>query len=56
MNDRSEYITVDEAARMLRCSTATVYRHIKRGDIAASKFGRRWLISWGSIDAALNAK
>lgn len=39
------YFTVEEFSAMMRCSTDTVYRHIKSGLIAATRpFGRRLLI------------
>ena len=50
-----EFITVDEAARLFRCSPTTVYRHLKRGNLKAYKFGRRWLISRKCIEDVLIA-
>jgi excisionase family DNA binding protein len=35
-------MTVDEVARLLRVSTATVYLLAKRGEIAAFKTGNSW--------------
>jgi len=52
-HDNDRYITVDEAALMLRCSTTTVYRHIRRGDLRAHRFGRRWLIDRRDLEAAI---
>jgi excisionase family DNA binding protein len=41
---RGEYITVAEAATLLRVDPATVKRRIYRGQIPAERFNRTWLI------------
>jgi excisionase family DNA binding protein len=37
----AEYVTVPEAARILGVSASTIWRWIDRGDLPASRFGRR---------------
>lgn len=40
----SEYLTIEEAAEMLRVSTSTIRRWIRDGDIAAHRIGRRRVV------------
>lgn len=49
------YITVQEAAAHLRVSESTIYEAIHRRQLAARRFGRRWLLSRESIESALAA-
>lgn len=44
-----ELLTADEAAAALRVSTKTVLRHIKSGQLRASKVGRAWRIRRGDL-------
>src|SRR5438067_1635599 len=37
----ADYVTVPEAARLLGVSESTIWRWIDRGDLPASRFGRR---------------
>jgi excisionase family DNA binding protein len=39
MVERSPYLTVDEAAALMRCSRQTVYALVKAGDLAARRIG-----------------
>lgn len=48
--------TVDEAAEILRCHRATLYRLIKNGGIDTVRVGSRLLISEGAIDRYINAQ
>ena len=52
-NRPDRYFTVEETAAILRCSTDTIYRHIKLGTQAAIRpFGRRFLIPASSLPSA----
>lgn len=37
LNQRNDFITVSEAAEVLKCDVRTVHRKIKRGEIKAKK-------------------
>lgn len=37
-------MTIEEVARLLRCHTETVRRMVRRGELAATKAGGKWLI------------
>lgn len=45
-----ELMTVEEVASYLRVTEKTVYRLLKRGDIPATKVGRRWRFDREAID------
>lgn len=47
------FFTVESAAKLLHCSTETVRREIRRGNIAASRFGRRIVIHPDDLRRAL---
>jgi excisionase family DNA binding protein len=38
-------LTVDEVAKLLRCSPLTIRRHIRDGKIHAAKIGRLWRVT-----------
>lgn len=40
-----QMMTVDELAKMLRVSTKTVYRLLKRGELPALRIGHHWRFS-----------
>jgi excisionase family DNA binding protein len=46
-------LTVGEAAEQLRCSTRQVRRMLARGQLRATKLGRRVLISRAELERAL---
>jgi excisionase family DNA binding protein len=49
--DSKEFITTHEAAELLRCSVATVYRLIRRGEFPAERLGsnyRIWVLQFES--------
>jgi len=48
-----KYITVKEAAEILRLHVMTVKRYINKGRIKAIMFGRKWLIEEGEIKRVL---
>jgi excisionase family DNA binding protein len=48
-----ELLTTAEAAQILRMRPDSLSRKIKRGEIAAVKVGKQWLISRGTLDALL---
>jgi excisionase family DNA binding protein len=47
--DRSDYLKIDEAARMLGVSARTVYRWIWKGELPASKVGGLYFIPRGEL-------
>lgn len=42
---KSDILTVDEAAQILRVCTKTLYEALRRGDVPGRQIGRRWIIS-----------
>lgn len=52
MSEPTHYTTVEAAAR-LRMKPNSVARKIKRGQLAAVKVGKQWLISKETLDAML---
>lgn len=48
-----QYVTLEQTAERLQCSTDTVRREIRRGNLKASRFGRRILIAESDLAKAL---
>jgi excisionase family DNA binding protein len=48
-----EFMTVAEAADLLRVNPNTVYRWLLDGQLRAPRAGRRWLITRAAIDELL---
>lgn len=48
-----EYLTVDEAARVLRLTRWTIYRYVKTGVLPARQIVRRLYIPRTAIEALL---
>jgi excisionase family DNA binding protein len=48
-----EFLTIKEAAVLLRVSEPTIHRWIATGELPSSKIGRRRLIARKDIDAIL---
>ncbi len=44
MKEIQRFLTVDEAAEILRISRQTLYRHLKNKDVRVTKIGGRTLI------------
>ena len=44
-----EFVTVREAAKILKCTQQTVHRHCNAGKLQARRDGRRKLISYASL-------
>ncbi len=51
--EKSENLTVKEAAELLKVSEQSVHNYIKRGFISAKKLGRILLIKRADVEAAL---
>jgi len=49
VNDPNEYVTIQEAAKILACSTATVYNYTSSGKIPHRKENRKLLIRKGDL-------
>ncbi|CAK8583884.1 hypothetical protein BMEGG_06142 [Priestia megaterium] len=47
--------TPEEVAQMLKVSTMTIYRHIKKGSLRASKLGQQYRISDEQLKEYFNA-
>ena len=43
------YLTVNEAAAQMRCHEKTILRMVKRGDLAATYFGGKYLIDEAAL-------
>ena len=56
MSEAPKLLAIPEAAAILRCSTKTIRRQIKRGHLVATKPKglRKWLISEQSVKRLLN--
>jgi len=52
-DDSSEYLKIDEAARLLRVTRRTVYRRIWSGELPATKVGGLYLIQREDLQAML---
>lgn len=50
ISDANSYMTVNEFCERLQISTSTAYRMIKRQQIPAIKFGRRYKIPHSIFD------
>jgi len=49
-----EFLTIDEAVKLIGTSRSTIYRFFKRGDLPARKFGERTFIRRSDIDEFFN--
>ena len=48
-----ENYSVQEVAKLLRCSELTIYNYIRKGSLPASKIGRNYIIKKIDFDNAL---
>lgn len=48
-----QYLSIEQAAEVLGCSTVTIRREIQRGNLKASRFARRILIDADDLKRAL---
>lgn len=55
MNDTIELYTVNDIAKSLNMTIQTVRDYIKRGDLIASKIGRRYIITSENYRAFIEA-
>lgn len=53
---RARFLTVAEAADLMRVSSMTVYRFIKNGDLAAVRLGKSFRIREDDLDAFLASR
>ncbi len=51
----NDILTVEEAAKLLKLSTKTIYRLIEDKTLRASKLGRSWRIRKSDIDDYLDS-
>ena len=49
-----KYISIPDLAKMLGVSRVTVYNRVKKGEIAAEKVGRTYVITDKTVDNLLN--
>lgn len=45
-------LTVEDLARLLRCSERTARRYVAQGQIKGMRIGKRWLVREADLDAA----
>jgi len=50
---RPEFLTIREAAELLRVHRRTVYRYLNAGKLPARKFGGVWLIDAAELERRL---
>lgn len=50
---KDELITPEEAARLLRVSTHTVYRALRKGKLPGGKVGNQWRIPVSELEKHL---
>jgi excisionase family DNA binding protein len=50
----SDYLTLEEAADLLRIHWQTLRRLLKRGRVPGRKLGNQWRISRAALDAWIN--
>jgi excisionase family DNA binding protein len=53
MPERTPYLTVNEAAAVLRVHPHVVYRLVQSGEIVAIKVGRQWRIPRAELETGL---
>ena len=51
--NETENYSVQEVAKLLRCSELTIYNYIKKGFLPASKIGRNYILKKKDFDNAL---
>ena len=50
-----DYLTVDEAAQVMRVGRSTVYRLVREGELPLLKIGRRSVITRQAVDGFMTA-
>ncbi len=50
---RPRWVSIEDAASHCSVSRATMYRHIDKGNVVASRFGTRRLVDLDSVDELL---
>ena len=53
--NRSEFITPEEVAQILRINVLTVYRYIRKGSLGAIRIGRGYRIGRGDLDTFIES-
>lgn len=53
---KSQYLTIEEVAKMLRVNKRTVYRLAVKGEIPAFKFGRSWRIDSNKLEGIFKTR
>lgn len=51
-----QLLTVNEVAELLRVSSMTVYRLVRRGELPAVRVGRNYRVRSSALDAYLDAQ
>lgn len=47
--ESSDFMTVKECAELLKISTTTIYRLVRKGNLPGAKIGNQWRFSRGLI-------
>lgn len=55
-NNPTEYLTIEEVAKLLRVSYLTVYRWIKANKLSAYKAGKQYRIKKSDLDEYIRIK
>lgn len=55
-DDLATYLTIPEAASRLRCSTDTIRRRIKSGDLPAVLFAGKYRITVADLETMLRSE
>ena len=48
---QEEYLTVEELSTMLRITPQTIRKHIRNGKMPAARFGSKWRVRRGDLEA-----
>jgi excisionase family DNA binding protein len=56
INQKEEFLKIEEVAKRLKVGKSTVYRMVKEGKIPATKIGRVWRFSSIRISEMFNKK
>ena len=56
INQKEEFLKIEEVAKRLKVGKSTVYRMVKEGKIPATKIGRVWRFSSLRISEMFNKK
>jgi len=56
LNNNETYLTIEEAAKLLKLNKITIYRMARKGKLPAIKFGKVWRISGKKLAELFDTK